>query len=873
MSAVKRSIEPPGWADKFLAWYCSGYRLEEIQGDLHELFRQRLTHHSVRKARLLYAWDVIRCLKPYAFRKAQRSSVNSTAMFKNYLTIAVRSLLRNKTYAAINIFCLALGIVCFTFIYLYVRHELSYDRFHSRKAQIYTVPFTWHFGHTDLPTARATSNVGPLLKDEFPEVLNFIRFRNPGTVVMKTDLITAQEQGVLYADSSFFRFFDFTLIEGDPVTSLVRPRSIVITEELAARYFGPEWRAAPLIGGTLTLERQDYLITGIIQSPPDNSHIQFKAIASFSSLPESQGPGDFDNSAYMTYVLTENDIDISALQRKTNAWMEQMFDGKSAVSISFRPLTDIYLKSHMSTGVGPISDIKYVYIFGLTGLVIILIACVNYINLTTARSVERAKEVGVRKVMGAIKKQLSLQFLSESFIATFIAVLVGFGVIVLLLPLFNMLTGKSLEPALLFRNELIVTLFYLWVGVAVLAGGYPALLLSRFRVTNVLKGSFKHSTQGSLLRKALVIFQFSISSTLIVGTIVVYQQLQYLQSKNLGFDQEQVISIPLNKEVKKKLIPFKDDLTRYEDILYTAATYQLPGRVSFETTFAEKEGQENRQLLRAASADNDYLKTLSLPLILGGDFDPSAPADEYQFIVNQEVVKFFGWSEEEIIGKRLMIWGGEWGTIRGVVGEFHFSSLHEKIKPMALFYMPGEDGMFMFRHLMVKLRTNEIRKTLETIEQRWKTFFPDEPFSYTFLDDRFVQLYAKEKKLSTIFTVFAAIAVLIGCLGLFGLASYTSFQRSKEIGIRKVLGASTRSIAFLLSGSFTRQVMISLMIAIPLSYFIMEKWLGAFAYRINISWYILLFSAVLILLIAWLTVGYRSVTAAMTNPADILRNE
>ncbi|MEM9857417.1 MAG: FtsX-like permease family protein, partial [Bacteroidota bacterium] len=747
----------------------------------------------------------------------------------------------------------------------------SYDQFHKRKDNIYTVPLTWHFGTTTLPTARATSNIGPILKENFSEVKEFLRFAHPGQLVVKTPLLTSTESNIFFADSTFFNFFDFELIEGSTRYGLMEPNSIILTEKLASKYFGHDWRSTSLLGKSIEINNIAYEVSGLIELPPSNSHIQFEGLASFSTLPESKGDGNFDNSSYMTYVYLEENANLPLLKQKINEHFKEQFNGGTSITLDLTSLTDIYLKSRLTTGIGPISDIQYVYIFSIIGIVIILIACINYMNLATARSVERAKEIGVRKVMGAYRKQLTAQFLSESFFITFIAIIFGLGSLFILLPFFNELTGKSFNLGSVLSVDLFVLTSILWINVALLAGAYPALMLSGFKISNVLKGSFKNSGGGSLLRRVLVILQFSISSILIISTIVVYEQLHFIQVKNLGFDQEQIMSISIDDNAKKQLDFIKQEFNSYNGVVSSAATFQLPDRIHFETALADKEGEENRHLMRATPGDVDYLKTFSLSLIMGRDFNDLASKEEYQFIVNEQVLKFFGWSDEEAVGKRLKIWGSEWGTVTGVVKDFHFASLHETIKPLVIFYQP--EKYFLHHNLTLKLEADNITETISRIENKWKALFPETPFTYSFLDDQFDQLYAKEQKLSQMFTVFAVIAILIGALGLFGLASYTAFQRSKEIGVRKVLGASVASITLMLSKNFTKQVVVSLVLSLPVAYFLMDTWLESFAYRIQVGWTILLFSALLVLLVTWLTVAYKSVTAALTNPVDTLRNE
>lgn len=793
-------------------------------------------------------------------------------MFKNYFKICVRTLRKQKSYSAINIFGLTIGIVCFTFIFMYVNDELSYDQFHEKKAQIYTVPITWHIGNNVRAGAMSTSNIGPLLKERFPEVKNTLRIANGGIITIKNNNFKSEELGVLYADSTFFDFFSLRLIEGNEKTALVKPKSIILTEGLAAKYYGEHWKDNSIVGKLLLVNGDtEYKVTGVIELLPHNSHLQFNALASFSSLPESKGNGDYSHAGYMTYTLLEENTNVLALEQKIGDMIQEEFKEEDSIplEIGLTPMTDIYLHTQMGTSVGPISDVKTVYIFGFIGLIIITMACINYMNLATARSVERAKEVGVRKVMGALRKQLILQFLVESLVITFISITLALLAIYLLLPFFNIQTGKELSVNLLQNTDLLNALFAIWVGVSLLAGVYPALSISGFGVTSVLKGSFKNSKVGNLLRKVLVTFQFTISATLIIGTIVVYQQLQYLQNKNLGFSMEHVILIPINESVRTKLDVLKQELNRHDQITSISAMFQTPGNIGFQTTVTERAGEEKQQLMRVAIVDKDFLEVTSLNLLTGSKF-LGTDTLEYEYIVNQQTAKSFGWQEDKIVGKRLMIWG-KWGTVKGMVEDFHYASLYEEIKPLVI--LGNAKVSPMYRNLLVKIKDNNFNETIQTIESKWKELVPEKIFSYKFFDDQFEKTYQQEQKLSNIFTIFSSIAILIGCLGLFGLASYSSIQRSKEIGVRKILGASTASITLLLSQSFSKQIIASLIIALPFSYYAMNEWLDTFAYRINVSWHILAFGAVITIIIALSTVAYRSINAALSIPVDTLRSE
>ncbi len=860
--------------DRLLALYCSARRFEEVQGDLHELYRYDFKDRGWGYANRAYLWNVLKCLKPYAYKHPQSNGNhhnNSKDMILKHLQLAFRRLTRQFSYSMINIMGLTMGIVCFTFIYLYVDHEMSFDQFHAKKENLYTTPFTWHFGSTSLPTARATSNVGPMLQANYPEVLDFVRLRPTSKVVKHEDMV-AKEDAFIYTDSTFFDLLSFELLEGNPTTALVEPKSVVITENMALKYFGEQWQQSSLLGKMLDLDAKDnYQITGVAKNPPNNSHIKFDFLASFSSLPESQTMGDFNKSAYLTYVELVPNTNIDQLKNLINEDLKKQFDGELPVEVGLKALDDIYLNYSMSTGVGPMSNIKTVYIFAGIGLLIIVIACINYMNLATARSVERAREVGVRKVMGAARRQLIGQFLGESMFITFVSVILAIGLMHVFLPLFNSLADKQLVLNLFTNIQLPLFLFTIWLSISLLAGVYPAFALSGFSIIGVLRGRFKNSASGSMLRKVLVVFQFSIAVVLIVATIVIYKQLSFVNDKDLGYDKDLIISLPLDSQSRPQINVLKQQYESLADIASTSVTGQLPSCISFESTMSIKDGEENRQLMRLSYIDNDYLETLGLEVIAGGEMSPSN-TEEYEFILNESAASFFGWTPEGAIGERMKIWNSEWGTIVGVVKDFHFSSLHEKIQPLVL-YNSENPKEFGLNNLMLRVVSDDFEQTLLEVENIWTGIMTHKPFEYQFLADKLDSSYQKEQHLSELIGIFSLLAIFIGCLGLFGLVSYTTHQRSKEIGIRKVMGASVSNIIMILSKGFSRQIFVSLIIGTSMAYFIMGEWLKSFEYKTVIGVDVILLATFGTIGISLFTMSFKSVQAALLNPADILRSE
>jgi len=865
--------QPPKWIDKLLSSYCSAQRFEELTGDLHELYHHDVKQYGKQKANRKYLFNTLKCMRPYAYKmkKNPHYKSNSTDMILNNITIALRRLTRQWSYSLLNILGLTIGIVCFTFIYLYVNHELSYDQFHEKKANLYTTPFTWHFGSTTLPTARATSNVGPLLKNRYSEVKNYVRL-TPTSKVLRHGNVVGEESSFIYVDSSFFQMFSFKLIAGNEFTALNEPKSIVLTESIAEKYFGREWRAEELLGSTIIVGAKDeYKITGIAQNAPENSHIQFDILASINTFPNINDLDNFNNSAYLTYVELQPNTNVSELKTKIINDLKEQFQGELPVEIGLKPFSDIYLNYGLDTGVGPISSMQTIYIFSGIGLLIIIIACINYMNLATARSVEGAKEIGVRKVMGAGRTQLIGQFLGESFLMTLVSILISLLVLYISLPLFNALADKSLTVNLFTNLNLTIFLFSVWLLVSLIAGFYPAFALSGFSITGILRGRFKYSNTGSALRKLLVTIQFTVSVILIVATLVIYKQLSFVTNKNLGYDKELIISLPLDPQSRPQISFLKQKLGQLASVKSTSVTGQLPSRITHETTISKKDGEENRQLLRNSYIDNDYVETLGLEL-LAGDKMSDSNSDTYEFVLNESAANFFGWTANEAIGQKLKIWNSEWGNVTGVVKDFHFSSLHEKIKPLLLYNLESDDE-YGRNNLLIRLETEDMSGALSAIEGIWNQAIDFKPFEYTFLVDKLDSSYKKESHLNKLIMVFALLAIFIGCLGLFGLVSYTAYQRSKEIGIRKVLGATVGNIVIILSKGFSKQIIISLVIGILASYFIMEQWLQSFEYKTNIGIDVILLASVVTVGIAFFTMSFKSIQAAMQNPADSLKIE
>jgi len=795
-------------------------------------------------------------------------------MFKNYLKISFRNLWRAKGYSAINLAGLATGMACFILILLWVQDELSYDKFHENTNRLFRVVRL----DRDDPSqgvCRAGAPWGPALYNDFPEVENFVRFRGHGRTLMSSGDKGFYESEGLYADSTIFEVFTFPLLKGNPKTALTRPNTMVINERMAEKYFGTE----DPVGQSLVFNNQDeFEITGIMQNIPANSHIKFDYLIPFFMY-QRWDTSEWGVNNFYTYLLLAEGT-ATQLEAKIPEFLERHAGERTAAASinKLQPITDIHLHSNLLRELEANGDIANVYIFSAIAIFILLIACINFMNLATARSANRAKEVGIRKVVGSQRLQLIKQFLGESIFLSIIGILLAVGLVELLIPNFNELSGKQLS--LDFGNNvfLLTGLLFMALIVGFISGAYPAFFLSSFKPIAAIKGDVGSGKSSSILRKGLVILQFAISITLIVGTAVVYRQLNYMSSKKLGFDREQVLVIRMdNSEIKSKQELFKNELLRNPAISGVSATSNLLGGGDWGMPFSyEGSGDENRFSARVLVVDPNFVETLGMQIVDGRNFSYEFTTDiSAAYILNESAVKQIGFDNP--VGKYFGRptekneqgeWDYEKGSVVGVIKDFHFRSFHEEIQPMVLFMIPE-----WFSYLSVRIRPENISTTIDFVEKKWHEFDPNRPFDYFFLDEIFDQMYRAEQRFGNTFVAFSVIAVVIACLGLFGLASFMAERRTKEIGIRKVLGASIINIVSQLSKDFTKWVIFANLIAWPVAFFVMTKWLQNFAYQVGMSLDTFLLAGVLALLIALLTVSFHAIKAAISNPVDALRHE
>ncbi len=805
-------------------------------------------------------------------------------MLKNYVKIALRNLFRNRLYSLINLSGLAIGIAACLMIYLWVRDELSYDRFHQNAGRIYRIERKFDFRDMHGQAPITSGPYGPALIGDYPEVEKFVRLHRNELSIKDHRSIFGQQQ-LVFADNSIFEVFDFHLEKGDPQTALTQPMSVVLTRENALKYLGTE----DAVGKSLTVDWDgtltDFQVTGILEEVPHNSHVHFEVLASLSSYPKEQMNIWFNNFLY-TYVLLKERASIGDLEKKFSSFLTKYMaadfakvvgpdtDINDVFQLKLYPLLDIHLHPAQQFEIEPQGSLTSVYIFSAIAVLILIIACINFMNLSTARANKRAREVGIRKTIGAYKHQLQGQFLGESVFLAFIALILALLLIRLFIPIFNSISGKFLSVSMLFHigNWSIVLGIALIAGL--LAGLYPAFYLTEFDPAKVLKAGVHSGAGKSNFRRSMAVIQFVISITLIIGTLVIYRQMEYIQNKSLGFDKENVVLIPAeSNRVRQNIDAFRNTLREDVRIKSVAVSSNIPSSDMFYDTVFKRDDSDEVFSLIFMYADYEFVDTYGFQLINGRKFSREFSTDiQSAVLINQAAASEVGYTPEEAVGKKLLRFVNvnefrEY-TIIGVLEDFHFKSLHRIIEPCLLILAPDE-----FRIVSVRIKPGDVRGTIDFIRQKWTEIFPEEQFEYRFLDNRINLLYKSEGKVQSIFLIFSVLSIFVACLGLFGLSAFTAEERTKEIGVRKVLGASTANILLLLSKEFTKWVLVANIIAWPIAYFMMNRWMQNFAYKAGIGLWPFILSAVLAFLIALVTISYQSVKAALTDPVDCLRYE
>jgi len=866
---------PPKWINTLLLWLFRDELIEEIEGDLLEMYTIWVNQHGARKANSLYVWHTIKFLRWYAIKKPKSKSSNHFNMYLNYLKIAKRGILKYKTFSIINISGLSIGLACCLLIAIYVKSELSYDRFHENAEKIYRITreFKSADGSTTLHLARLAPPFLPLLKEDFPEMETMTRFASvDGAFKYKEKLF--YEENVGWADQNFFKVFSFKFVAGSPESALAKPRSMVITEAIALKHFG----TTDALGKTISHQNTDFEITGVIEEMPENSHFHLDMIGEFSYAegfyggPEEMMTAWGENNLSNYFILKEG-ADIAEIERRFPEFLFKHLGERANewTALHVQRLTDIHLYSNLELELSVNSDISYVYTLSGIAVLILLIVIINYMNLTTAKSTNRAKEVGVRKVIGARKSSLVGQFLIESIVLVEIAAVVSIILVIILLPHLRSFTDRALifsvqEGAIAAS---LILVFGLIIGI--IAGSYPALYLSSLRSLNALKAK-RARRANPLLRRSLVVVQFTISITLIASTVIIFQQIGYLQNKQIGYEKDHILTTYMDSEVKEKFKPFKNALLSNSSIHKITRSHNIPTDelLSYSHCKVEVNGEMTPPMVNIINlrVDYDFLDTYGIKIKAGRGFDKNIVSDEVEsFIVNEATVKMVGWKSNEAAIGRIIEYGDKKGRVIGVAEDVHFETLKNRITPQIMHQDVGMNQM------SIKISGQNVLATIEFVEKTWRNFFPDSPIIYGFLDERFDELYRVEDRRAKLFSGFSLLAIFLACLGLFGLVSFSVNQRSKETSVRKVLGATVTQITSVLSREFIMMVAVSVFMGFPLTLLFMQGWLENYAYRINIGYFPFVLAGVIAMVITFITIGIQIYKAAVSNPVDNLRDE
>jgi putative ABC transport system permease protein len=813
-----------------------------------------------------------------------------TALLPNFLKVVTRNFVRNKGYAFINIFGLAIGIAGCILILLYINDEYSYDDFHDNSEQVYRVLNDYKWGDQEALSYTSPPPLGRVFTQEIPGVKSSVRFYKPNAQILRNGEVYFKEDEIFAVDSTFLDVFSFNLIAGNPKNLWNQPYSMVITPEIAQKFFGEE----SALGKSLQLGDSEkfYTITGIIEAPPENSHIQFEVLTSIYTY------GDVEYfewswvwNGVATYVVLQDGASELEVEKNIPAIVnanlpptfnrigfsfEELLDNGGHWKYELQPLKDIWLQSSsIGNPLGGSSNILYVYILGTAALLILIIACINFMNLATARSVNRGKEVGIRKTLGSSRRVLAWQFLTESLLYSLIASVMALVIIYFSIPGFNNLAAKNLSVDLIGQPWILVTLALITIFVGLIAGSYPALALSSFKPVDVLKGGFKASSKGKTLRHVLVVGQFSISLILIIGTLVVYSQLEYIQNKDLGFDKDQVLIVKNIEALDNQQQTFIDEISKIRGVSSVSLTSSYPSESDFTDFYHPKNSSGKDLMIGSVMTDDEFLETMGIEIIAGRNFRENSEANRRSVIINNKTATNLGWQPEEAVGEKLIYPGGNYQEFEviGVMNDFNYYSLMNPVPNFAFFHYSSESYRASNNYGALKLSPDNVDQVLANLSGVWGSFITDVPFEYVFLDDQFASLYRSQERMGVVFGVFTIIALIIACMGLLGLVTFATEQRTKEIGIRKVLGASSSNIVLLLSKDFAKLILAAFLIASPIAYFLSQEWLNDFEYSITISPAVFIFSGVIILIVVFATTSFKSVKAALSNPIKSLRSE
>ena len=864
----------PSWAESLIKRLCGEYWAEGISGDLHQNFLKRKRISGKWTARFGLWFELIGLLRFLFYQKEKNKHKNSNFMVKEYFKIGFRVLVRNKMYSLINLLGLGAGMACTLLIYLWVYDEVSFDGFHENVNDLYRVEFDNGNPNT---FSGSPAELGPSIAAQIPEVDMVSRYVTPrGSVIIQKDQSTFHEESYASVDPDFFKMFSFDFKQGDPGRALDDPYSIVIDERMAKKYFGND----DPIGKVLKLNNEFLMtVTGVIKEVSDNSSLQFDFVFPVEFLKEMGRYASSWASVWLTtYLKVDAEVDKTAIgskilesimRDKHNRWEE-----KNVAALVMNPVRFMRLKSYVYTGSGfEQKNLQTIYTFSGLGLLILLIACINFMNLATARSAKRAKEIGMRKVVGAVKQDIRSQFLGEALLQTCVSTVLAIILVVLLLEPFNTLSGKQVEFERLLEVPFIASTIVVVLLVSLFAGSYPAFYLSNFRPIRVLKGQFTRGMKSGKLRKTLVVVQFGLSIFLIIATLVIYYQMDFIRNKELGYDKEQVLYIPLvHDETREAFKGLKAAWLNSPEVSHVSAAQVKPSRIGWSSSgYWEGKDPEDNGDIYHNRVEMDYLKTLGIQILEGRDFGIEFLSDDAEdgmggFVINETLAQRMS-PDGEALGMTLLL-GQSRGPIVGIVPDFHFSSLKFDIQSIALVLKPKDKSL-----ALVKLNSDEIRKTIESIEATWNSLLPNYPFEFHFLDEDIEKMYRKDEQLGNLLGTFSLLAIIIASLGLFGLASFTADERRREVAIRKVLGATHSRITYLLCKDFLVLVVIANLIAWPLGWWVMKGWLDGFAYRFDLGLDIFFFAGILALVIAVITIVFQTIKVAMANPVVALKYE
>lgn len=810
-------------------------------------------------------------------------------MIRNYLKIAFRNLTKYKFISFINLFGLTVGLTCCLLIFTFILHEVSYDKYQPNAGRVYRVTRTFYNlqnNSISLNLSTISPPFAPLLQNDFKEIEDITRFVDYSPAPVKYGEKIISEKNIFFADEKFFDFFKTQMVEGNQKKALADPYSAMLSDEMAKKYFGNEEPMNKII--RVNYGRFfDFKITGIFKPFPSNTHFHPNILLSFGTMNDTLIYGaenlrtNWGNNDFFTFIRLPEGYDPKRLEKQFPAFLDRRMAGQyktvkpsQGTSLSLQKLTDIHLRSHTDYEAEENGDIKRVYIFSAIALFILLIACINYMNLSTARSTLRAREIGIRKTVGAQRKEIMAQFLTESVLVSWIALLFAFALTWLLLPWLNKISAQNLDINILLKWQIIVPILLIPFVVGILSGLYPAIFMSSFRPVKVLKGFLKTGSGNFSFRKVLVTLQFAISIILIICTAIVFSQMRYMQKKSLGFDREHILTLSYPSELNDKYDAFRTELLLNSNIKNVGWSTRIPtGRLLDNMGASMMSGDTLAPInvdIKFVSADQDFVSTYGIKMVAGRNFSREFSTDTSAFLINESAVKVLGFkTNEEVIGKDFG-YGGRKGKLVGVFNDFHFESMHQKIAPLVLFVPKNARN---YGKISIKISGGNIPGALSHVANTWKKFLPETPYEFTFLDENFDRLYKAEERQKTLFTTFACIAIFIACLGLFGLSAFAISQRIKEIGIRKVLGADISTIVTLLSKDFLKLVGISAIVAFPVAWYFMNNWLRDFAYRISMPWWIFIIAGIAAALIALITISFQAIKAAVANPVKSLRTE